>query len=313
MEASLVQRANIPFKAIPAAGVHGVGLRRLPRNILQLIRGMFAARKVVNDFQPEVLLFTGGYVAVPMALAARKIPALVYIPDIEPGMALKFLLRFADIAGVTSPATRRYLPAGLKSVVTGYPTRPELTRWQKAQAREQLGLQEDLPTLLVFGGSKGARSINHALHKHLAQLLMQCQIVHITGELDWHHPYPYLHEEMGAALASADLVIARAGASTLGEFPLFELPAILVPYPYAWRYQRTNAETLTQGGAALMVEDARLSEELGSLVASLLSDPQRLEKMRNAMRSLARPQAAENLADLVRSLAASSSPTGGHA
>jgi UDP-N-acetylglucosamine--N-acetylmuramyl-(pentapeptide) pyrophosphoryl-undecaprenol N-acetylglucosamine transferase len=130
---------------------------------------------------------------------------------------------------------------------------------------QALHLDPALPVLLVFGGSKGARSINRALLEALPGLLPEMQVLHISGNLDWpeveaarsalstgeaaawaerYHAFPYLHDEMGAALAAADLVVARAGASTLGEFPALGLPAILVPYPHAWRYQKVNADYL---------------------------------------------------------------------
>lgn len=116
-----------------------------------------------------------------------------------------------------------------------------------------------------------------------------------------YHPYPYLHgAAMGQALAAADLAVCRAGASTLGELPYFGLPAVLVPYPYAWRYQRVNAEWLASRGAAVVLEDARLKEELVPTVRSLLSDPARLTRMREQALALARPNAAQRLAELVR-------------
>ena len=101
-----------------------------------------------------------------------------------------------------------------------------------------------------------------------------------------YHAFPYLHEEMGAALAAADLALSRAGASTLGEYPLFGLPAILVPYPYAWRYQKVNAEALVQCGAAVMLEDDKLSNQLLPTVNELLSQPQKMASMRAAMKRL---------------------------
>ena len=110
-----------------------------------------------------------------------------------------------------------------------------------------------------------------------------------------YHPFPYLHEEMGAALAAADLALSRAGASTLGEYPLFGLPAVLVPYPYAWRYQKVNADTLVQRGAAVMLEDGKLSDQLLSTVNDLLSQPQKLAAMRNAMQHLSHPEAAAEI------------------
>jgi UDP-N-acetylglucosamine--N-acetylmuramyl-(pentapeptide) pyrophosphoryl-undecaprenol N-acetylglucosamine transferase len=320
MEENLVKRAGLSFKAIPAAGVHGVGLKALPRNLWQIARGFFAARRILKDFKPDVMLFTGGYVAFPMALAGMKVPSLLYVPDIEPGLALKAIARFADVITLTAPDSRKYFSPRARLIETGYPTRADLAKWNRTNAQGHFNLSEDLPTLLVFGGSKGARSINTALLKHLPALLAHAQIIHISGELDWpvvqvaqaalnaeqrarYHAYPYLHEEMGAALAAADLVVSRAGASALGEYPLFGLPAILVPYPYAWRYQKVNADYLVQHGAALMLEDARLQTDLAEVVLPLLRDRARLAAMHIAMRALARPDAAAHIAAELQRLA----------
>ncbi len=319
MEAVLVERAGIPFRAIPAAGVHGVGLRTLPGNLLRLARGLAAARRILREFKPDVLFFTGGYVAVPMALSGWRVPQILYVPDIEPGLALKVLAYFASRITVTTTESQHYFPRPGRVVVTGYPTRAGLAAWDRASARGRLGLSQDLPVLLVFGGSKGAHSINTALFSCLDKLLEKTQIIHISGELDWpavetirrslpeglavrYHAFAYLHEEMGAALASADLVISRAGASSLGEFPLFNLPAILVPYPYAWRYQKVNADYLAKRGGALVLEDTRLAEELASTALSLLGDPARLDSMRSAMKVLSTPKAASRIAEEILAL-----------
>lgn len=323
MERELVLRAQIPFQAIPAAGVHGVGWRQLPRNILHLMRGTLSARRILRAYQPDVLLFTGGYVGVPMAIAGRFIPSLVFVPDIEPGLALKLMSRFAHTIAVTTPRSRRYFPATKNVVVTGYPIRTELVGWQRDQARQRFGIDEEKPVLLVMGGSKGARSINRAILTHLEAILTMAQVIHITGQTDWpdvqqqmaripahlqrcYHAYPYLHEDIGAAFAAADLILCRAGASTLGELPFFGLPAVLVPYPYAWRYQATNAAYLTEHGAAVTLADAALSEVLLPTLQDLLGHPQRLQQMATAMRSLATPNAAARLADLIKTLAAKS-------
>ncbi|MCF6277533.1 MAG: undecaprenyldiphospho-muramoylpentapeptide beta-N-acetylglucosaminyltransferase [Anaerolineales bacterium] len=312
MEAELVERQGIPFVTIPAAGVHGVGLRALPGNLLRLARGVAESRRILREFKPDALFFTGGFVAVPMALAGMKISSLLCVPDVEPGLALKFLARFADRITVTAPASTAYFSRTERVVLTGYPVRTELAQWGKASARKKLGLRADLPVLLVFGGSKGARSINNALLDNLSALLQQTQIVHISGRLDWENvenvkkklpreqasryfAFDYLHEEMGAALAAADLVVSRSGASSLGEFPLFGLPALLVPYPYAWHYQKVNADYLCEQGAALMIKDSALKERIAPVVGELLQDPQKLDAMRAAMRKLARPNAAEEI------------------
>jgi UDP-N-acetylglucosamine--N-acetylmuramyl-(pentapeptide) pyrophosphoryl-undecaprenol N-acetylglucosamine transferase len=318
MEANLVKQSmqsiegKLSFASIPAAGVHGVGIRALPRNLLQLSKGLFASRRLLQQFKPEVLFFTGGYLAVPMALAGRKIPSLSYVPDIEPGLALKTLARFSTCIALTAEESRTYFSPHTCLSVTGYPTRSDLAHWNRSAARQFIGLETDLPVLLVAGGSKGARSINLALAASLPELLIKLEVIHLTGELDWpavqtsqaalppnlqghYHAFPYLHE-MGAALASADLVVSRAGASVLGEYPLFGLPAVLVPYPFAWRYQQVNAAYLVKHGAAVMVEDAKLAGLLISIVFSLVGDAPRLASMRAAMRSLSRPQAAQDLA-----------------
>ncbi len=320
MEAELVERQGFPYASIPAAGVHGVGLRTLPGNIAKLTRGVLASRKILREFKPDVLFFTGGYVAVPMALAGWKIPSLLYVPDIEPGLALKALAWFADKITVTAPTSSAYFSRTERIVTTGYPLRSELANWEKKTAREKLALMADEPVLLVFGGSKGARSINNAVLAHLPELLERMQIVHLTGKLDHetvqnarndlapqqakrYRVFDYLHEEMGAALASADLVVSRAGASSLGEFPFFGLPALLVPYPYAWRYQKVNAEYLQEKGAAQLVRDEDLQENLISLISDLLDHPQKLSEMRSAMKALSHPEAAENIAQELLALA----------
>jgi undecaprenyldiphospho-muramoylpentapeptide beta-N-acetylglucosaminyltransferase len=323
MEADLVKREGIRFEAIPAAGVHGVGLRSLPGNLWKVGRGFFTSRRILRKFQPSVLFFTGGYVAVPMALAGRLFGAqksLLYVPDIEPGMAIKAIARFSDCIALSVEDSKAYFPQHPSLEVTGYPTRPDLVAWTTQEARSYFALEEELPVLLVFGGSKGARSINQALAGALPRLLDQMQIIHITGRLDWqmmenarselntqqlnrYRPYPYLYDEIGAAMHLADLALSRAGASALGEFPLFGLPAILVPYPYAWRYQRVNASYLVKRGAAEVVEDFELAEQIVEKVCGLIADPEKREKMSLAMRSLAQPQAASRIAGLLVQLA----------
>jgi UDP-N-acetylglucosamine--N-acetylmuramyl-(pentapeptide) pyrophosphoryl-undecaprenol N-acetylglucosamine transferase len=319
MEAELVHRAGVKFEPIPAAGLHGVGWRVFPRNVLQLAKGYTAARRIVRSYRPDVQLFTGGYIAVPVALAGKGIPSLLYIPDIEPGLALKTLARFASCIAVTAEDSRSYFPGDRRLVVTGYPTRHDLGLWDREKACQVLDLVVDIPTLLVFGGSRGAQSINQAVLAILPSLLAEMQVVHISGQLDWsrvqaaqselddvqkarYRAYAYLHDEMGAALAAADLVVARAGASTLGEFPLFGLPAILVPYPYAWRYQQVNAQYLARHGAAVVLQDADMQQQLLPVVFELIHNPQRRDDMRAAMRSLAQPQAAESIAALLAKL-----------
>jgi UDP-N-acetylglucosamine--N-acetylmuramyl-(pentapeptide) pyrophosphoryl-undecaprenol N-acetylglucosamine transferase len=320
METDLVRRENIPFTAIPAAGLHGVGLRALPGNALRLTRGYLKARQIVRDFKPDAIFLTGGYVGVPVAAAGGRIPTLLYCPDIEPGLALKTVAGFADRIAVSAEESRAFYTHPERVAVTGYPLRPDLAGWTRETGQRELQLDPDLPVILITGGSKGAVTLNAPIYPLLPQLLAQAQIVHLTGQTDWqgisavqsslpadlagrYHPYPYLHA-MGAALASADLAICRAGASTLGELPLFGLPAILVPYPFAWRYQKVNAAYLAGHHAAILMEQSDLPNRLLPSVLGLLTDPQRLESMGAAMRSLAHPNAAGQIGGLIRDIAA---------
>jgi len=324
LEANLIEREALQYDTIPAAGVHGVGLRSLPGNLLQLLRGFLKSRKLLRQYQPDVLLFTGGFLAVPMALAGVRRPSLLFVPDIEPGLALKSIAPFADHIAIAVEETRAFFSKYRNITFTGYPVREDLLKWNKQEAYKALDLKPDLPVLLVFGGSKGARSINQALELILEKLLSEMQVIHICGALDWqdieknllrkmesvskpeiadrYRVFPYLHDEMGAALRLADVVVSRAGASILGEFPSFGVPAILVPYPHAWRYQHLNAEYLYKHGAAVIVKDNDLSQRLLSMVLELMHDSDRRAKMRQAMRKLVMPDAASNIFQLLKNL-----------
>jgi UDP-N-acetylglucosamine--N-acetylmuramyl-(pentapeptide) pyrophosphoryl-undecaprenol N-acetylglucosamine transferase len=316
MEADLVARYNIPFQSIPAAGLHGVGLSTLPGNLIKLTRGLAQSRRILRQFKPDVLLFTGGYVAVPMAMAATRLNSLLYVPDIEPGLALKSLAKYSNVIALTAEDSRKYFSSKKRMVVTGYPVRTDLGRWNRYAALKEMQCSAEMPVLLIVGGSKGAHLINLAVLPQLPAVLKRAQVIHLTGQADYsdaqkvksllpsemaslYHPYAYLHNEIGAAFACANLVISRAGASTLGELPLFELPAILVPYPFAWRYQHINAEYLSSHDAAIIVENSDLEAKLIPTLDHLLSASVVLSSMQAAMKSLATPQAAQKIADLV--------------
>ncbi len=321
VEQALVERAGIPFTAIPAGGLHGVGLVRMARNTFKLIAGTCKAWRLVGRQKPRALLTTGGFVSAPVAVACwlRRAPILLYLPDIEPGLAVKFVAKFAAQIGVTTEESTKYFPAR-KVIVTGYPTRSDLAQADRLAAIRRFELVADRKTLLVFGGSKGARSINRAMGAVLEQLLIKYQVIHISGSTDaaevlakhavlpealkrHYHVFEYMHD-MGLAFAVADLVVSRAGASILGEYPLFGLPSILIPYPYAWRYQKVNADYLVTRGAALRLDDETLSETLLPTIERLLSEEAPLRVMSAAARSLARPDPALKLAQTLQQMAA---------
>jgi len=321
LEEGIVARWGVPFEAVSSAPVRGMNPIKLGVNLYRLAQGVREARELIKRFAPEVILATGGYVSVPVVVAGRLegVPSLVYLPDIEPGWAVRFLAFFASRVAVTFPEALGYFPSR-KGVVTGYPVRRELLEARREKAIRAFGLEENLKTVLVFGGSRGARSINRALAKALPELLEVCQVLHISGQLDYeemeairshlpegkrsrYHLFPYLHREMGLALAVADLVVARAGAATLGEFPALGKPSVLVPYPYAGQHQERNARYLEGHKAAVVIKDAELGAKLLSTVLELLRDDHRLNEMKENALKLARPRAAYAIARELTSLA----------
>jgi UDP-N-acetylglucosamine--N-acetylmuramyl-(pentapeptide) pyrophosphoryl-undecaprenol N-acetylglucosamine transferase len=323
VEAGLTARAGVPFEAISAAGVRGKNPLAALHSLAALGRGLGQARRLMRAFRPDVLLVTGGYVCVPVTLAARqaRVPVVIYLPDMRPGLAIRVLARFARLVAVTAGPAVPYFRPG-QAVVTGYPVRRRLLEASRAEARARLGLNgaEDRPLLLVFGGSQGARSINRAVSDGIAELLAVARVLHVSGPRDsgWvqagraalpealragYHVYTYLHEEMVNALLAADLAVSRAGASTLGEFPAAGLPAVLVPYPYAGAHQWDNARYLVEAGAAVAVADADLGADLIGVATALLADGPRRAAMGRAAHGLARPDAARRIADLLKEAA----------
>ena len=314
IEGELVKRADIAFVGLAAGGLRGMGLLAKARNALRIISSVGRARRILSEFKPDVVLVTGGYACVAVTVAAwlKHIPVVIYLPDIVPGQAIRFLARFASKIAVTSEDSYHYFRRE-KVVVTGYPVRPEVYSLDRAQARQELGINPDDKMLLVFGGSRGSRSINQALVAGLRDLLPVCQVVHVSGtlEADWvagmakklpegvrerYRHYPYLHD-MPQALVAADLVVARAGAATLGEFPAAKLPSLLVPYPHSGQHQNPNAAYMVRNGAALSLPDADLKEKLVPVVLDLLGDADALADMRESANAMARPDAAEAIAE----------------
>ena len=317
-EERLCARQGIPFRAISAGQIRGMSPLAVIGSGLRLLVGFFQSLRQIAGFRPEATLVTGGYISAPVALASWlwRCPVLIYLPDIEPGLAVRALARFARRVAVSFAESLSYFRPG-KAVVTGYPVRAAFFQTDKGKARAQLGLADDQPVLLAMGGSRGAQSINTAIAGNLSALVKAAQIVHITGAEDIermkeaqrrlpaelqsrYHPYGYLHDELIAAMVAADLVIARAGAATLAEFPAAGLPAILAPYPYSGQHQEANADYLVRHGAAVKLSDGDMRHGLTPLVDKLLSDTQALNEMAASARRLAHPEAARNIAALMR-------------
>lgn len=318
-ERPLLDAANLKFEhyaEIYAGPLHGVGVWRVLVSLVKLIIGTLQALWLLIRLRPDVLLLTGGWVGWPVAVAGwlLRVPSLMYLPDIEPGLAIRALRPFVTRVATTTEASAVYFRPG-HTVVTGYPLRGAMLTATRQAGIAHFKLDPSRHTLLITGGSRGARSINNAVLAIAPQLLADgVQIIHITGSLDWqetearraelcensscdhYHAFAYLHEEMALALACADLVVCRSGASVLGELPHFGLPAVLVPYPHAWRYQKVNADYLVEKGAALLLRDEAMMDQLLPTLRSLFADPARLAAMRAAAQSVAAPDGAGSAA-----------------
>ena len=322
IEERIIAQEGLEFHPVATGALRGGNPFAAVRNLARMARGYRQAQALLDRGPAPVVLATGGYVSVPLVLAARRkgCPVLIYLPDVIPGLAIRWLSRFADRVAVSFASVVALLPKG-KAVVTGYPVRRGLQAMDRRQARQTLGLEGGAPVLLILGGSSGAHSINEAVRQALPELLGLAQVVHISGFADYqglqavrealsedqqgrYHVFAYLYDRMSEALAAADLVVARAGAATLGEFPAVGLPSILVPYPHAGPNQEVNARYLVDHGAAEMVLDRELEERLLPSVRLLLGDRDRLARMAEAARTLAVPDAAEAIAALLRDLAA---------
>ena len=319
-EREIIQHAGIQMRSVAAAPMRGRMPWEMAANAVKIGAGMAQARCILHDFRPQAVLSTGGYVSVPVALAARaaRIPLALYLPDLYPGWAVRATARLAQRVAVTAVESLRRLP-GSKCIVTGYPVRQEFWLADRAGGRRRLGLDPEEKVLFVIGASQGAHSINQAIAADLSSLLELCEVVHVSGQSDepWlaeirdalpdkirprYHLFGYLHEEIPWAMAAADLAVCRSGASVLGELPAVGLAAVLVPYPYAGGHQRVNARYLERNGAAAVLDDDDL-DGLLPLVGELLHDERRLQKMREAAHRLARPDSAHHIAGILLELA----------
>ena len=309
-------REGLRFRDVTAGPLRGGSRLGTARGSLKLAAGTAQALRILRGFQPDVVFASGGYGSVGVGLAARLLrkKLLLFLPDVEAGMAVKTLAKVANRIAVTVPAAQSQFP-GRKTVVTGYPVREAFFTAERTAAREALGLDPQLPTLLVSGASSGASRLNHAVASWANDFLQIGQLVHLCGQADepWlragieklpkelaerYHLYAYLHEEMPLALAAADLAVMRSGASVLGELPASRLPAILVPGEYEGWDQTPNARFMEENEAAVMLPQNRI-EELHSMVMYLINNETRLTNMRAALGKLARPEAAEELAGLL--------------
>jgi UDP-N-acetylglucosamine--N-acetylmuramyl-(pentapeptide) pyrophosphoryl-undecaprenol N-acetylglucosamine transferase len=326
LDDSIVGRAGLPFAAVRAGPLRVGSPLAVLRGLANLAVGTAQAWRLLGRFRPDAVFATGGYASVPVGIAARgrRLPLLVYLPDVRPGWAVRLLSRLATRIATTTERSLDELPGG-KAVAVGYPVREAFWSADREEARRRLGLPMEAKVLLVSGASQGAHSLNVAVADQLDELLELGHLLHLTGRADEaelcarrdalpetkrerYHVFGYL-EDIADAMAAADLAVLRAGASVLGELPAARLPAVLVPGVYEGWDQSPNARYLEEQGAAVVLENGRLGRLTG-VVRELLSDDARRGAMSEAVRQLAEPEAARRIAQILREASARGSARG---
>ena len=331
VEVLYVGKQNGPeSKWAPEAGLAFEGLRAggFPRSLsLRLLTfwpeffsGFLKAWGLVGRVRPSVVFSTGGYVSVPLSLAAslRGVPVGLFEPNVAPGLAARFLAWFSKAVFVGFEATARHFSKG-RTEWTGIPVRDEIRTADRTEARKAFGLDPETPTLLMLGGSQGAHTLNHYMTdviRFLGEGDQRVQVIMMTGWNDYKKTVDQLEKcalktvlrpfigNIHEAYAAADLLVARSGAMTCAEALSRGLPAVFIPYPHASGHQEMNARTLEAAGSAVVITEKELADEkLSQTLISLLTDPARLKTMGEKALALARPEAARAIAQRLLSMA----------
>lgn len=319
LESRVVPSAGYNFVGIPARG-----LSRHPVEAMQAL-GLLAiaiarARALLLRERPKVVLGTGGYVSAPVLLAARwlGIPVVLQEQNVVPGKVNQWIARWARAVVISLPGGDHHYPHR-ELLLLGNPIRLKSFARSQAEARRELALPDEGRVMLVTGGSQGARRINEAVRGLIPRIMAETAwtVYHVAGpghvaevgagcDAAWGDRYKVLgyHDDLPAAIVASDLVIGRAGATTLAEVTVAGKPMVLVPYPHAGGHQRQNAAAAVAAGAALELADESLTTDaLAQALLPLLIDGDRLATMALASAGLGRPHAAEDLAKLLMGVA----------
>jgi UDP-N-acetylglucosamine--N-acetylmuramyl-(pentapeptide) pyrophosphoryl-undecaprenol N-acetylglucosamine transferase len=307
IEASVVPKLGYPLRLIDASGLKTVGRLGALRGLLRVPRALWQSRRIVKQFRPDAVIGVGGYASGPVVLTAwlARIPTAILEQNSIPGLANKLLGRVVPRVFLAFDGTRRFFRE--KQIqLTGNPIRRAIrTRLQAQNGAAGAGARR----VFCFGGSLGARAVNDLVVAAMRELGDRVELVHQTGKDDAERVAAAYREagltadvrpfidDMAAEYGRADLVIARAGATTVAELTTVGRPAILIPYPFAAdNHQERNAAALAAAGAAVMLRQSDLDgPTLAAAIRELLDDPDRLGRMQSAMKALGMPQAAETI------------------
>ncbi len=331
LETRLIPEAGFRLAVIKAGKLQRFISWRTVTGVARVPIGMVQAVGIVRNFRPDVAFTSGGYVAVPAGLAARLngVPLLMHQQDVPPNLSNRLLAPLAERISVAFAESMPYFPAH-KTVQMGNPLREtmlDVRQMTRQQARTALGLAPDVPVVLVTGGSQGARHLNQVLCDALPELLQDCQVLQISGTALFEETrvrsrqrlsvlddktqqryrlVPYMDAEMPLALQAAELVVCRAGASTLSELALLGKPSILVPLPpeIGSSPQEANAAAFGQKQAAEVIRNGDLKPELlVKRVKSIITSISVLQSMSEAVQSFAKPQATQEIVETVVQMA----------
>lgn len=326
LEEKLARESGYAFQPIEAMGLPRKVSLDVFRSLIANARGFFQSLSILKSFSPDVIFATGGYVAFPLLLAAVLLrrPFFLHEQNAVAGLTNRFFSRFAESIALSFPETK-----GIKSYrtkFTGNPVRAEIFKVTKEKALEFFGLRDDIKTLLVMGGSQGSTRLNEILLRSLPHFahFRPIQIIHLTGEANYeevkkefeekkeqlnfseelvYRPYPYL-EEIGYAYAIADLVVCRAGATTISELMALGKPAIFIPYPWATdNHQERNARSVEKRGAGRVILEKDLTPVvLFEEVRRVLYNETALRLMGQRARWLSRKEADKSIVEIILSL-----------
>jgi UDP-N-acetylglucosamine--N-acetylmuramyl-(pentapeptide) pyrophosphoryl-undecaprenol N-acetylglucosamine transferase len=310
----LVVAAGLRLETLDVSGVDVGSPFGIARATSQLTRATMAARRLLRRMRPDVVVGLGGYVSVPVVAAAiaQRIPVVLLEQNAVPGRATKLLARRARVVAASFAETARYLP-NARVVHTGNPIRAEV----RAIAARPAG--DRLRSILVTGGSQGARRVNRAMTGCVADLLggdPELRIVHQCGILDYdvvasaaaalppalasRYSVAAFFDDMAARMAESDLVVMRAGGSSIAECAVLGRPMIVVPYPHAGGHQRHNATPYVDAGAAMLIDDAECTPaRLATEIQALVADSPRWRRMSAASRALGLPDATDSVVRLI--------------
>jgi UDP-N-acetylglucosamine--N-acetylmuramyl-(pentapeptide) pyrophosphoryl-undecaprenol N-acetylglucosamine transferase len=320
IEARIIPREGYPIKFLRAEGFVGLSLIKKIKALVKSAMSIMDARRILNDVTPDIVIGVGGYASGALLLVAalRSFPTMIHEQNSVPGLTNKILGKIAKRICVTYHESLSFFPLG-KTFLTGNPIRLKILKGNREAACRLFSLDKTMFTVFIFGGSSGARSINRTMVdalNHLGDLRDKIQFLHQTGDRDFENirdayrkagvkgmVAPFIYQ-MAEAYAASDVVISRAGATTLAELTALGKPAILIPYPYAaGRHQEFNAMKLKEMGAAYVIFDSAIKGEAlaGSIRELYENEPLRGE-MKSASMGLGKPDACGRIVDIAISL-----------